>query len=184
MAANTNGASGILNKRLQREVLNLIQYIERLRKEIAGIAQEKDDQTTFEGMADRLDAIVHSTAEATHTILSAMESADEFVERLRSHPQPSEIDSICDQIAAKTMQATEACSFQDLTGQRISKVIGSMKFVEERVNAMAELCGRRHIEALASEWSLPEQIDGELALDGPRRTGQGISQAEIDELFS
>ena len=184
MAADGNGTTGGLDRKLQTEVLNLIQYIHRLRKEIAGIAQEKDDQTAFDGMADRLDAIVESTAQATDTILAAMEGIDGFVEQLRAHPEPAGIDSICDGITAKTMEAMEACSFQDLTGQRINKVVGSMKFVEERVNAMADLFGRTEVQALTGEWELPQQIDDGVVLEGPQRAGEGISQDEIDQLFN
>ena len=100
-----------------------------------------------------------------------------------SHPEPSEIDSLCDG-ATKTTAALEACSFQDLTGQRINKVVGSMKFVEERVNAMAELFGRKEIQDLTDQWELPQQVDDGVALDGPQRPGEGISQDEIDQLFN
>ncbi len=184
MAADGNGMAGVIDKKLQAEVLNLIQYIHRLRQEIAGIAQQKNDQTAFDGMADRLDAIVESTAQATDTILQAMEEVNGFVEQLRGHPEPSEIYSICDDIEAKSMKTLEACSFQDLTGQRINKIVGSLKFVEERVNAMAELCGRQGIQDLAEDWELPEQTDGGVKLEGPQRAGEGISQNEIDQLFS
>ncbi len=184
MAADGNGVIRRLDKKLQAEVLNLIQYIHRLRKEIAGIAQEKDDQTAFDGMADRLDAIVESTAQATDTILAGMEEINGLVEQLRAHPEPSGIDSLCDGIVTKTMEALEACSFQDLTGQRINKIVGSMKFVEERVNAMAELCGHDEIQALTHQWELPQQIDDGVALEGPQRAGAGISQDEIDQLFN
>ncbi len=152
MAADGKKANGRVDKKLQAEVLNLIQYIQRLRSEIAGIAVEKDDQTTFDSMADRLDAIVESTAHATDIILAAMEAVDGSIEKLRTHPEPAEIDSLCDAITEKTISAMEACSFQDLTGQRITKVVGTMKFVEERVNAMAEVCGRDEVKALAYEW--------------------------------
>ena len=184
MAADGNGVTYGLDKKLQAEVLNLIQYIQRLRKEIAGIAQEKDDQTAFDGMADRLDAIVESTAHATDTILAAMEEINGFVEQLHAHPDPSEFDSLCDGIVTRTTEALEACSFQDLTGQRISKIVGSMKFVEERVNAMAELCGHDEIQALTEQWELPQQVDDGVALEGPQRAGEGISQNDIDELFA
>ena len=184
MAADGNGVIRGLDRRLQTEVLNLIQYIQRLRKEIAGIAQEKNEQTAFDGMADRLDAIVESTAHATDTILAAMEGIDGFVERLRAHPEPTEIDSLCDGITTKTVEAMEACSFQDLTGQRINKIVGSMKFVEERINAMADLFGRKEVYALTDQWELPQQMDGGVTLEGPQRAGQGISQDEIDQLFN
>ena len=184
MSARRNGTKVRVDRRLQAEVLNLIQYIQRLRSEIAGIALEKDDQTTFDSMADRLDAIVESTAQATDSILAAMEALDGCVEQLRAHPGPDEIDSICDSISEKSVVAMEACSFQDLTGQRITKVVGTMKFVEERVNAMAELCGRDEVKALADEWDLPQQIDDGVPLEGPQRAGEGISQDDIDKLFA
>jgi chemotaxis protein CheZ len=82
------------------------------------------------------------------------------------------------------MGALEACSFQDLTGQRINKIVGSMKFVEERVNVMADLCGREEVQALTDQWELPQQVDDGVALDGPQRAGVGISQDEIDQLFN
>ena len=122
------GNSGTIDKKLESEIYNLIHYIDRLRKEIAGIAQEKNSQTRFEGMADRLDAIMGSTAEATDTILSAMESIDESVDKLRAHPEPKEVDALCDRISEKSGAAMEACSFQDLTGQRVTKVIGFLGF--------------------------------------------------------
>jgi chemotaxis protein CheZ len=185
MAINGNGAAnGGIDKKLQAEIFNLIQYIQRLRSEIAGIAQGKDDPTAFDSMGDRLDAIVESTAQATDTILAAMEAVDGCVEKLRAHPEPAEIDSFCDTISEKSMEAVEACSFQDLTGQRINKIVGSMKFVEERVNAMADLCGREEVQALADEWDLPEQLDDGVALEGPQNAGEGISQADIDDLFA
>ncbi len=184
MTANGKVGNGRLDKKLQAEVLNLIQYIQRLRSEIAGIAVEKDDVTTFDSMADRLDAIVESTAQATDTILASMEVVDGCVDRLRSHPEPAEIDSLCDAITENSLAAMEACSFQDMTGQRITKVVGTMKFVEERVNAMAELCGRDEVKALADEWDLPTQLDDGVPLEGPQRAGQGISQDDIDDLFA
>jgi len=184
MAADGNGTSGGLDKKLQSEVLNLIQYIQRLRSEIAGIAQGKDDSTAFDSMSDRLDAIVESTAQATDKILGAMEVVDGCVEKLRAHPEPAEIDELCDAIDEKSMAAVEACSFQDLTGQRINKIVGSMKCVEERVTAMADLCGRDEVQALADEWDLPEQLDDGVALEGPQSAGEGISQDDIDQLFA
>ncbi len=185
MTAGANGSQAELDRRLHLEVRSLIQYITRLREEIAGIAREQDDQTAFDGMADRLDAIVDSTADATNSILTAMEDVDEVVEKLRAHPEPAEIDALCDQICERTMSAMEACSFQDLTGQRINRVVGSLKFVEQRVNSMAEICGRQEILELGQDMEgVPEQMDGGVVLDGPQRAEDAISQDEIDNLFS
>lgn len=182
--SGSNGADREMHRRLQGEVLKLIQYVQRLRREIAGITRAEGEQTTFEGMADRLDAIVGSTAEATDSILGSMEEIDTLVERLRARPDAAEVDALCDAIGTHTVKAMEACSFQDLTGQRISKVIGSLRFVEERVSAMAEICGRREIEALKDGIRPEPTTDGEVVLEGPQRTEQAISQDEIDSLFN
>ena len=182
-----SGFNGPIDKKLQSEIYNLIHYIDRLRKEIAGIAQEKNSQTRFEGMADRLDAIMGSTAEATDTILAAMENIDSYVDKLRTHPDEKEIDALCDQISGKTVAAMEACSFQDLTGQRVSKVIGSLRFVEERVNAMADLCGREEIESMSDTMDYQgdvDTVDDGVALEGPQAPDGAISQDDIDALFA
>lgn len=178
-----NGLTPEMDQRLQSEVLNLIQYIDRLRREIAGIAQLNDDETAFEGMADRLDAIVHSTADATDTILGAAEIIDNAVVKLREHPDAAAIDELCDQITGQTIEAMQACSFQDLTGQRVSKVIGSLRFVEERVNSMADICGRDHISTITDEPHLQKQTDDGVPMEGPQSAQNAISQDDIDKLF-
>jgi len=183
MDMSVSGLSPEEDQKLQSEVLNLIQYIDRLRREIAGIAQLNDDETAFEGMADRLDAIVSSTADATDTILGAVEIIDNVVEKLREHPDAAAIDELCDQITGQTSEALQACSFQDLTGQRVSKVIGSLRFVEDRVNSMADICGRDQIASISGQPQLEKQTDDGVALEGPQSTGSAISQDDIDKLF-
>lgn len=183
MGVGLNGTTAEMDRRLQAEVLNLIQYIDRLRREIAGIAQLNDDETAFEGMADRLDAIVDSTAVATDTILAAVEIIDSAVDKLRKHPDADAIDALCDEITGQTVETMQACSFQDLTGQRVSKVIGSLRFVEERVNSMADICGRDQIATVTGEPKLKKQTDGGVALEGPQSKASAISQADIDKLF-
>jgi len=182
-----NGGTFEVDKRRESEIYNLIHYIDRLRKEIAGIAQEKNSQTRFEGMADRLDAIIGSTAQATDTILGAMEDIDGLVEKLRANPDAKQIEDFCNRINEQTTVAMEACSFQDLTGQRVSKVIGSLRFVEERVNSMAEICGRDHIASLSQNMEYEGDVDRDddgVALEGPQRAGEAISQDDIDALFN
>jgi chemotaxis protein CheZ len=183
MGAGLNVTTPEMDRKLQSEVRNLIQYIDRLRQEIAGIAQLNDDETAFEGMADRLDAIVHSTADATDTILSAAEIIDNAVTKLREHPDDATVDALCDEITGQTIEAMQACSFQDLTGQRVSKVIGSLRFVEDRVNSMADICGRDQIASVTGEPQLKKQTDDGVALEGPQSGAAAISQDDIDKLF-
>ena len=182
MTSSANGEE--IDPKLHSEIVNLIHYVDRLRKEVAGIAQQRDDQTHFEGMADRLDAIVSSTAEATDIILAAMEKIEAVVDQMRALPIGDQVGGLCDNISQNAMAAMEACSFQDLTGQRVSKVIGSLRFVEERVNAMAELCGRQAIEGVEDAAKFEEQVDDGVTLEGPQNPDGAISQDDIDQLFA
>ncbi len=62
------------NQKLRSEILNLFQYVQRLREEIGRIAQQPEGQTRFEKMSDQLDAILTSTGEATNTVLEDFEA--------------------------------------------------------------------------------------------------------------
>lgn len=171
--------------RLRSEILNLFQYVQRLKIEIAAIANRAEGQTAFETMSDQLDAIVTSTGGATNTILENIEAIGEAVEGLRVHPEPDVVDALCDQITEKSMKAMEACSFQDLAGQRVSKIVRSVRFIEERVEALADLWGREEIESLSG--SVPVEaavVDGGVELEGPQLPGEAISQDDIDKLFA
>jgi chemotaxis protein CheZ len=77
----------------------------------------------------------------------------------------------------------EACTFQDITGQRVTKIIRSMQFVEERVLAMVDLMGRDSVEKKAAVLS-DETPEKDPLLNGPQLPGNAISQDDIDKLFA
>ncbi|HUT50005.1 MAG TPA: protein phosphatase CheZ [Alphaproteobacteria bacterium] len=170
--------------KLRQEVLNLFQYIERLRSEVATMSKSEDDATAFDDMSAQLDAIVNATEEATNSILSASESISGDAMALQDESDPGKTREMADRISQNAMKIMEACSFQDLTGQRVSKIVSSVKFVEDRVNQMIELWGREEIEQLSAEMCTkePEDPDKKL-LNGPQLPGQAISQDDIDALF-
>ncbi|MDW3207407.1 MAG: protein phosphatase CheZ [Alphaproteobacteria bacterium] len=173
------------DKQLKSEIVSLVQYIKRFREEIAHMVAADGNQTRFETMADQLDAIVGATETATHSILEHMESVDGLVEEIRTTDDPKARGALCDQISEKTMEAIEACTFQDITGQRVTKIVRSMKFVEERVNKMIDLWGHDEINRLASEFAQEDKPQGDDALlNGPALQKEAsISQDEIDKLF-
>jgi len=173
-----------VNDKLRSEIVNLLQYIQRLREELASVTYREDEQTTFEVMSDQLDAIVTATEDATNTILHSIEDVGSLVDELRVAEQADQRNALRDKIAGSTTQIMEACTFQDITGQRVSKIVGSLRFVEERVNAMADIWGRSDIEKLSESMPKKEKTGDEALLNGPQLPGDSISQAEIDKLFS
>jgi len=167
---------------LQSEIFNLFQYIERFREEIARInaAEKEGDDDAFSSMSQQLDAIVEATETATNGILENLENIDDVMDKLRESGASAEL---CDQVSQCTMNAMENCTFQDITGQRVTKVVRSMKFVEERVNSMVELLGRETIEKLSADLPAEEKTEDEKLLEGPQMAGAAISQDDIDALF-
>ena len=171
---------------LESEIVKLVQYVRRFREEIAQmVAPEGPDQTRFATMSEQLDAIVGATETATDTILERMENVDGLTEDLRAADDAEKRNALCDRINENTMLAIEACTFQDLTGQRVSKIVRSMKFVEERVNAMVSLWGQDEIDRMAKEFAEKSTKEGDEALlNGPALpTDEAISQDDIDKLF-
>jgi chemotaxis protein CheZ len=173
------------DRQLKSEIVSLVQYVRRFREEIAQMVASDGDQTRFDTMADQLDAIVGATEEATHSILERMEEIDGVVEELREADDREARAALCDKVNDRTMAAIEACTFQDITGQRVTKIVRSMKFVEERVNTMIGLWGEEEINRLAGEYAEQSKPEGDDALlNGPAlKKEASISQDEIDKLF-
>ncbi len=51
-----------------------------------------------------------------------------------------------DKIAETDMAVFEAWSFQDIAGQRVSKVVKSVSYVEERIDALIGIWGKDELE--------------------------------------
>ena len=78
----------------------------------------------------------------------------------------------------------EACNFQDLAGQRIAKVMATLKFVEERIARMMEIWGG--IEAFKDLSAAAAEGDpATVLLNGPKLDGDPghASQDDIDAMF-
>ena len=122
-------------------------------------------------MSQQLDAIVDATETATNGSLKNPERIDEVVDKLR---ESGAALKVCDAVSNRTMAAMENYTFQDITRRRVTKVVRSMKFVEERVNSMVDLLGRETIEKLSLDLSQEEKTKDEKRLEGPRMARTAI----------
>ena len=167
---------------LKKELYGLFKYIQRVREEIAAISRPADEAHHFNSMSDQLDAIVKATEDATNTIMEAMEKNDDILDKLRENiTDPGQLE-LLGRISQNGADVFEACSFQDITGQRITKVVKSVTYVEDRVNTLIEVWGKEEIEKIEVK-SYGEKTEEEKLLQGPALEGQGITQDEIDKLF-
>ena len=130
---------------------------------------------------DELDAIVEATAEATNGIMDATE----IVENVMSELEGEQAERLMD----ATTRIYEACSFQDITGQRITKVVKALHGIEEKVDALVAAFGdeiEKYKKANPKEEDsgADKPITDEDLLEGPQLAGDGKSQDEIDALLA
>lgn len=167
---------------LHHELAGLLTYINRVREEIATISRPADEEHHFETMADQLDAVIKATDDASNTIMGCAEANDDVLDELRkSLTDPAQL-ALLDKISNNGMDIIQACSFQDLTSQRVTKVARSITYVEERVQALAEVWGKEELAKVKVKGS--DKSDDEKLLNGPAlESDQSIDQAAIDALF-
>lgn len=167
---------------LKAELLGLFQYIQRVKEEIAAISHPADEEHHFDNMAEQLTAITKATEKATNQIMESVEESNEAVESLRKLVKSDKKAlKLLEKIEANGQDIFEACSFQDITGQRVGKITKSLTYVEKRVNAIVSIWGEEALDQVVVE--AIEKTEDEKLLNGPQLEGKGLSQSEIDALF-
>lgn len=175
LARVESGTEGRLE--IFRELKHLQKIIEDARKEI-GLARAGDIRATHIPTAtDELDAVVAATAEATGVIMDACDVIGEQATLLSG--------DLGETLTAEVTKIYEACSFQDITGQRIKKVVSTLATIEEKVNKL--------VSVLSEKLPVEDQGNGEIIdtregdarlMNGPQMPDKAITQDDIDKLLS
>jgi chemotaxis regulatin CheY-phosphate phosphatase CheZ len=164
---------------IRSNLIEMAEAISQTRSEIAAMRSANQEDCQFTTATEELDAIVEATEKATSDILEAAEDVQELAWVLR---EKGSEDEACDRLDARATDIYTACSFQDLTGQRTSKVVNTLRFLENRVLAMIDIWGLEDIDE--SNRKLQDQRDDANLLNGPARRGEGVDQAEVDRMIS
>jgi len=161
----------------------LARYINTARAEIADLRPDDINSTHLPAATDELTAIVGATEQATHTIFEAVEG----IEALTAQMDPE----VASQVSAAITSVFEACGFQDITGQRITKVVTALQKIESKVDALLNAFGddlkrdgapRSPEMRTTTPSGAPARPDEHL-LNGPQLPENAISQDDIDALF-
>lgn len=145
----------------------------------------------FQEVSDQLDAVVRSTEQATNRIMDLAEEMQRRVVDLRAFAGTMPEDggkenflTICDQTEGDILGVITACSFQDITGQRIKKAVHALQAVEKillrlMVTAGIKMKGR---ELGKEEVVIQEETERAMEmLAGPQ---EGSSQADVDSILA
>ncbi|MBM3565564.1 MAG: protein phosphatase CheZ [Alphaproteobacteria bacterium] len=115
-------------RKVRDELRRLAQIIRTAKAEVAAIRSDEVKGRFVNTATDELDAIVAATAEATNAIMDATEGIEKVMGALQGDAATGLMDA--------TTKIYEACGFQDITGQRISKVVKAIKEIEARIDAL------------------------------------------------
>lgn len=168
---------------LKTELRALAVCIEHTKAEIAALKPREAEDDRLIAVTFELDAIVSSTERATEQILEAAEKIEAIGKEIQAHAADGYVSRLVEDIGDTIGSIFEACNFQDITGQRITKVVKTLKYVEDRINAMIEIWGPENIADVSPKIFEEHRDDDSKLLNGPQLENQGISQAEIDSLF-
>ena len=169
--ATMTGDLTVKETSLLTEVESLGRTIAAAKAEIAALRMDDITVSDIPFATDELDAIIEHTASATHAILESCEMLDAVGEHLDGEPATKLQDA--------TTRIYEACGFQDITGQRITKVVNTLKIIENKVGQLVQTFGDggREAEVVA--------VQGEAVLEnGPQLPTMAMDQSDIDKLLA
>jgi len=166
---------------LRGQLTDLKSSIDKTKSEITALHKpgEADDKFTTATM--ELGAIVQATEEATNNILGAGEDIEGFIQAIKERVTDIKSHDHLDSISNLVIKIFENCNFQDITGQRINKVVKTINYLEERILTMINIWGEDEFAGI--EMGEDARTEDEKLLEGPQLDGQGISQNDIDALF-
>jgi chemotaxis protein CheZ len=160
---------------LYRELESLAEYIHSAKAEIAALRPGEIRDQFIASATDELDAIVGATEAATNEIMDAAEHLESLT--------PLMEQQVAEKLTETTTRIFEACTFQDITGQRITKVVKALKEIEARVENLVKAFGGDFAAAAAKDEG-PKAMTDEDLLNGPALPSTAANQADIDALFA
>jgi chemotaxis protein CheZ len=158
----------------------------RTKQEIAMLHGKSFNGPEMAKMTGELGAVVGGTEQATQQILEATEAIDQAATALAKVTSPDQQRLLSEEIQERVVSIFEACNFQDLTGQRISKVMATMKFIEHHITVMMDIWGGVDAIKAHAPGAVDDRVGDARLLNGPKLAGEAghASQDDIDAMFN
>lgn len=164
-------------KRIASEVEAVGDYVTRLRKEIARLRLNQILTKSIPSCRNDLSGARSATEEATHTIMSASEAVLGSTQ--------TDFDAYRVEVEAALLEILQACSFQDLTGQRLTRALEAIAQIEKRLQRFAKNVRIADAAEIFDRTAIVQEARREtLLVEGPQDFGKAIHQSDIDKLFS
>ena len=176
-AQSLQGFFQAMDAKVYRELREIAGYIDSMRNEIGALQVNDLKNSRIPSAGEELGAIIKATEQATNSIMECAEAvmgADDS--------DPAAYKALVDE---KMMIIFEACSFQDITGQRVSKVVETLQHIEQRVARFADVMKAKDLDGFLSDAERERAERKEkLLLNGPQLAGEGVDQSDVDKMFA
>lgn len=182
MASSLNPSNSVVDSFVHQEIAKLANYIGEAKNEIFAIQTNARAEDAISDASLHLEEVVKATEDATNKIMDAADAVQNAASGVGGEKEQKIMDA--------TTIIYDACAFQDITGQRIRKVITLLENIEDRVNKLNGIFGSapKIAEEETGKVLEPGKIvvptDDKDLLHGPQHEGKGASQDEIDALLA
>jgi chemotaxis protein CheZ len=161
--------------KLFEEVSAIATFIGVAKRDIAAVGVTDLAGQRIPEAGRELDAIVESTESATNAIMSEAEMLMAL--------EGDDIEVLKQTVQDASMRIFEACTFQDLTGQRVRKVVETLQIIEKRIARLATSLASGDVADTDAEEVAEEHRRALLILNGPQAKGLAIEQDDVDAMF-
>ncbi len=179
--ANQRSAEDVHLEVLRKELIEMAASIRKAKSEISAMkppeGETPNSNRRINLATEELDAIVHATERATTDILNGAERIMEASGEARA----GGLDRVADLLDLEATNILMACGFQDITGQRIAKVVSTLRYLEERVDAMIRIWGVDSEERDEVITQVVDKRPDAHLLHGP--SDDGVDQSMVDALM-
>lgn len=174
-----DGNTSVDELHIKDELKELLVYIEQAKLEISALRPKEYGTNKIPEASNELDAIVKATEVAAETVMDSADEIGEIAEKCDEETQ--------EKLIKISTTLFEASGFQDITGQRITKVVTTLSHLEEKLSSLADAIGDTDVdEQVDEEDSLMKDFEAmanEDFLHGPQLEEEAKDQAAIDALF-
>ncbi|WP_193560414.1 hypothetical protein [Dankookia rubra] len=148
---------------------NLSGQLARIHEQVAGLVAIPAASTRNSGI--ELEAVVQATEAAATTIMEAAEAIQDWIEG------GAQDKAALRALSARVSSIFEACSFQDVTGQRIRRAIQHLQQVETMLQGIIP-AGTASAQAVVEVRALATTVAE------PAQAGPDLAQADVDRLLN
>ncbi len=124
------------------------------------------DGSTAANAGVELDAVVDMTEQAANTILDAADRISQDIQKSKDAASEDERKAFLESVNGHVEEIFMACSFQDITGQRIKQTLENLRMIEDRLGTTLKKIGivvddvrAENHSAIANKLSNQSEID-------------------------